>query len=120
MCHHVLQAQQMIADNSGLALAVSLTFACRHDPRARRLLPLLAFPLLAAGDLCSIYRELKAIHLHNLNKQRSEILADVWLGTGRIPSPAEVLFCCCSANTFLLYVMDPCSLVTLLTWLQCL
>lgn len=81
----------MIADNAGLALAVSLTFACRQDPRARRLLPLLAFPLLAVGDLCSIYRELKAIHLHNLNKQRAEILADVWLESGRIPSPAEVV-----------------------------
>ena len=80
----------MIADNAGLALAVTLTFACRNDPRARKLLPLLAFPLLAVGDLCSIYRELKSIHLHNLNRQRAEILADVWLEAGRIPSPAEV------------------------------
>lgn len=80
----------MIADNAGLALAVTLTFACRHDPRARKLLPLLAFPLLAVGDLCSIYRELKSIHLHNLNRQRAEILADVWLEAGRILSPAEV------------------------------
>lgn len=88
MC--LLQAQQMIADNSGLALAVSLSYACRNDPRARQLLPLLAFPLLATGDLCSIYRELKSIHLRNLNKERAEIVAEMWLEAGRIPSAAEV------------------------------
>ncbi len=80
----------MIADNSGLALAVSLSYACRNDPRARQLLPLLAFPLLATGDLCSIYRELKSIHLRNLNKERAEIVAEMWLEAGRIPSAAEV------------------------------
>ena len=85
-----LQAQQMIADNMGLALAVSLSYACRNDPRARQLLPLLAFPLLATGDLCSIYRELKSIHLRNLNKERAEIVAEMWLEAGRIPSAAEV------------------------------
>lgn len=80
----------MIADNMGLAMAVSLSYACRNDPRARQLLPLLAFPLLATGDLCSIYRELKSIHLRNLNKERAEIVAEMWLEAGRIPSAAEV------------------------------
>ena len=42
-----LQAQQMIADDSGLALAVSLSYACGKGSRARQLLPLLAFSLLA-------------------------------------------------------------------------
>lgn len=84
------QAQQMVADNFGLAMAVSLSYACRNDPRARQLLPLLAFPLLATGDLCSIYRELKSIHLRNLNKERAEIVAEMWLEAGRIPSAAEV------------------------------
>ncbi|KAL3140715.1 hypothetical protein ABBQ32_005271 [Trebouxia sp. C0010 RCD-2024] len=84
------QAQQMVADNMGLALAVSLSWACRSDPRARQLLPLMAFPLLATGDLCSIYRELKSIHLRNLNKERAEIVAEMWLEAGRIPSAAEV------------------------------
>ena len=86
----------MIADNIGLAMAVSLSYACRNDPRARQLLPLLAFPLLATGDLCSIYRELKSIHLRNLNKERAEIVAEMWLDQGRIPSAAEVpasVFC---------------------------
>lgn len=81
----------MVADNMGLALAVSLSWACRSDPRARQLLPLMAFPLLATGDLCSIYRELKSIHLRNLNKERAEIVAEMWLEAGRIPSAAEVL-----------------------------
>lgn len=80
----------MVADNFGLAMAVSLSYACRNDPRARQLLPLLAFPLLATGDLCSIYRELKSIHLRNLNKERAEIVAEMWLEAGRIPSAAEV------------------------------
>lgn len=80
----------MVADNFGLGLAVSLSYACRNDPRARQLLPLLAFPLLATGDLCSIYRELKSIHLRNLNKERAEIVAEMWLEAGRIPSAAEV------------------------------
>ena len=93
-CH--LQAQQMVADNLGLALAVSLSWACRADPRARQMLPLLAFPLLATGDLCSIHRELKSIHLRNLNKERAEIVAEMWLDDGRIPSAAEVghAVCC--------------------------
>lgn len=81
----------MVADNMGLALAVSLSWACRNDPQARQLLPLMAFPLLATGDLCSIYRELKSIHLRNLNKERAEIVAEMWLEAGRIPSAAEVL-----------------------------
>jgi len=85
-----LQAQQMVADNFGLAMAVSLSYACRKGPRAAQLLPLLAFPLLATGDLCSIYRELKSIHLRNLNKERAEIVAEMWLEAGRIPSAAEV------------------------------
>ena len=80
----------MVADNLGLALAVSLSYVCRNDPRARRLLPLLAFPMLATGDLCSIYRELKSIHLRHLNKQRAEIVAEIWLEAGHIPSAAEV------------------------------
>ena len=84
------QAQQMVADNFGLAMAVSLSYACRNDPLAAQLLPLLAFPLLATGDLCSIYRELKSIHLRNLNKERAEIVAEMWLEAGRIPSAAEV------------------------------
>lgn len=35
---------------------------------ARRALPLVMFPLLAAGDLLAIYNELRSIHLRTLNK----------------------------------------------------
>ena len=46
---------------------------------ARRALPLLMFPLLAAGDLLAIYNELRSIHLRTLNK--------VWWGQPAQPLP---------------------------------
>ena len=47
----------MVMDNIGLASAVALTHACRNSAAARRVLPLAAFPVLALGDLYSIYRQ---------------------------------------------------------------
>jgi hypothetical protein len=61
---------------------------------SRRALPLLMFPLLAAGDLWSIYRELRSIHLRTLNKERAEIIAQHWLAEGRVPTPRQVRPCC--------------------------
>ncbi|KAI3433453.1 hypothetical protein D9Q98_003266 [Chlorella vulgaris] len=84
------QAQQMVMDNLGLAAAVGLTYLCRHTEASRRALPLLMFPLLAAGDLWSIYRELRSIHLRTLNKERAEIIAQHWLAEGRVPTPRQV------------------------------
>lgn len=84
------QAQQMVMDNIGLAAAVGLTYLCRHTEAARRALPLVMFPLLAAGDLWAIYSELRSIHLRTLNKERAEIIAQHWLREGRVPSPRQV------------------------------
>ncbi|KAL4859390.1 Protein strawberry notch 1 [Chlorella vulgaris] len=84
------QAQQMVMDNLGLAAAVGLTYLCRHTEASRRALPLIMFPLLAAGDLWSIYRELRSIHLRTLNKERAEIIAQHWLAEGRVPTPRQV------------------------------
>ncbi|KAK2080532.1 hypothetical protein QBZ16_000385 [Prototheca wickerhamii] len=82
--------QQMVFDNVGLALAVLLTHLVRGSERAQRVLPLALFPVLAAGDLASIYFEMKAIHLRSLNRERAEILADHWLGAGASLTPAQV------------------------------
>lgn len=54
------------------------------------LLPLCAFPFLAVSDLYSIYRELKAVQLKSLNRERAEVVAQQWLATGRVPGAAEV------------------------------
>lgn len=80
----------MVFDNVGLALAVLLTHLVRGSERAQRVLPLALFPVLAAGDLASIYFEMKAIHLRSLNRERAEILADHWLAAGASLTPAQV------------------------------
>lgn len=46
----------MVMDNIGLAAAVALTHACASSERLRWWLPFAAFPILATGDLYSIYR----------------------------------------------------------------
>lgn len=75
-----------------LALAVSAgcMYAVRNSERGRILLPLFAYPILAAADLWSIYNELQAVELKMLNRERSEMLAEQWVATGRAPSAAEV------------------------------
>lgn len=84
------QAQQMVVDNLGLALAVTATHVCRNSEAARRALPLAALPFLAAGDLYSIYRELRSVHLRTMNKERAEILAEQWVASRAVLSPREV------------------------------
>ena len=91
-----MQAQQMVADNIGLAVAITATWLCRGSTKLRTALPLLALPFLIAGDLFSIYHELKAIQLRTLNKERAELIADTWLASGRIPTAQEVNPCKCS------------------------
>ncbi len=55
-----------------MATACPLSHARHPHPplseAARRALPLVMLPLLAAGDLTAIYNELRAIHLRTLNK----------------------------------------------------
>ena len=65
----------MVSDNLGLAAAVALAYLSRNALKDPNWLPLAAFPLLAAGDLFSIHRSLKAIHLRTLNKERAELIA---------------------------------------------
>ncbi|KDD72631.1 DUF647 hypothetical protein, partial [Helicosporidium sp. ATCC 50920] len=68
------QAQQMVWDSLGLALAVAAGALCRRSEQALRLLPLLAFPVLCAGDLCSIAGEMRSVQLRTLNRERADIL----------------------------------------------
>lgn len=84
------QAQQMGVDTIGLAIAITLSALCRNSEGARRTLPLLSLPFLLTGDLISIYKELNAIHLRTLNRERAEIILSQWTKTKTVPSPREV------------------------------
>lgn len=81
----------MAIDTVGLAVAVTLSALCaRRGEALRRALPLAAFPVLVTGDLYSIYRELRSIHLRTLNKERAEIIAAAWLESGSVLTPEQV------------------------------
>jgi len=107
------QAQQMVVDTFGLAACVVImragaqrvaaktaaagvvaaaTGAAAAAVPATAALPLLFLPMLAVGDLTSIYHELKAVHLRTLNRERAELAAEGWLGSGRavVPSAERV------------------------------
>ena len=89
-------AQQVLADNVGLAFAVGLTAFTNGGkmaeayPTLRTALPLAAFVPLAAVDLYCIYRELKAVNLKTVNKERGEIIAEAFVRDGRVPTPRRV------------------------------
>ena len=89
-------AQQVLADNVGLAFAVGLTAFTNGGkmaeayPALRTALPLAAFVPLAAVDLYCIYRELKAVNLKTVNKERGEIIAEAFVRDGRVPTPRRV------------------------------
>ena len=86
-------AQQVLADNIGLAAAVAATgFTARlADARLRLVLPLVAFAPLAAVDLYCIYRELKSVQLRTVNKERGEIIAEGFVRDGgRVPCARRV------------------------------
>jgi len=87
-------AQQVLADNIGLALAVgaakSMSKVATVRPEIRRALPLFAFGPLAAIDLICIYKELKAVQLRTINKERAEIIAEAYVKERAIPSRARV------------------------------
>jgi glutamate N-acetyltransferase/amino-acid N-acetyltransferase len=86
----------MVMDTAALAVSAGATYATRNVSEALRLrLPLLVFPFLAAADVFSIHRELKAIQLRSLNRVRAEMVAERWLdaggaGGGGPPSMLEV------------------------------
>lgn len=54
------------------------------------LLPLAAYPFLAVCDVYCIYRELKAVQLKSLNRERAELVAEQWVKMGRVPPSEEV------------------------------
>lgn len=85
-------AQQVVADNLGLAVAVlatGLTGKVVND-RARLIIPFVAFIPLATMDLYCIYRELKAVQLTTINKERAEIICDHWINHGSVPGTKYV------------------------------
>ncbi|KAK3257866.1 hypothetical protein CYMTET_33062 [Cymbomonas tetramitiformis] len=63
---------------------------CRKSVKARAMVPYALFPALCLVDLGCIHKELKAVQLKTLNKERAEMITGKWLDTGRIPSFAEV------------------------------
>ncbi|KAJ9525557.1 hypothetical protein QJQ45_003083 [Haematococcus lacustris] len=82
------QAQHMVVDMLALAVSAGAMWWAKNL-KTPALLPLLAFPLLASGDLYSIYRELKSVQLYTLNRERAEIIAAAWLSERRVPLAAE-------------------------------
>jgi glutamate N-acetyltransferase/amino-acid N-acetyltransferase len=73
------QAQHMAVDTAALAVAAAANWLLRHRDKARALMPVVAFPLLSAADLYCIYRELKAVELRTINRERAEMIAERWL-----------------------------------------
>jgi hypothetical protein len=69
----------MVMDTLALAVSASANYLLRHQEARRMMLPLVAFPICAVGDLYCIYRELKAVQLRTLNRERGEMIAERWL-----------------------------------------
>ncbi|CAI5516529.1 unnamed protein product [Closterium sp. Naga37s-1] len=84
------QAQAVVSDNVGLAVAVALGALTRNHHQLHARLPLLLFPLLAITDLLAIRRELQAVPLRSLNKERVQMLVSDWVAGGAMPCPAEL------------------------------
>ncbi|CAI5953595.1 unnamed protein product [Closterium sp. NIES-65] len=84
------QAQAVVADNIGLAVAVTLGALTRNHQHLHARLPLLLFPLLAITDLLAIQRELQAVPLRSLNKERVQMLVSDWVAGRAMPFPAEL------------------------------
>ncbi|KAG0629683.1 hypothetical protein M758_1G122000 [Ceratodon purpureus] len=84
------QAQTVIADNLGLAVAICLSQIIHHHPTIERIFPFATYPFLALAELYAIYNQLQAVHLQTLNKERLEIVISTWVKDRRIPSFEEV------------------------------
>lgn len=69
----------MVMDTLALAVSASANYLLRHQEARRMMLPLVAFPICAVGDLYCIYRELKAVQLRTLNRERGEMITERWL-----------------------------------------
>ena len=85
-------AQQVLADNIGLALGVSvMKFQTKFVPLAlQRAVPLALFPILASIDLVSIHKQLKSVQLRTVNKERAEIIAEAFVREKSVASQLEV------------------------------
>ncbi len=74
------QAQHVVADQLGLGIALGLSHLANSvSPKLRMALPVLSFPVLAAMDILLVHRELRAIDLRTLNRDRSQLLASHWV-----------------------------------------
>ncbi len=95
LCVHssCLQAQHMVMDTLALLVSASANYLLRYHEGSRMMLPLIAFPLCSIGDLYCIYRELKAVELVSLNKERSEMIAERWLTSGQVGGCGNCLVC---------------------------
>jgi len=78
-------AQQVLADNIGLAIGVSvMRFQTKFVSLSlQRAVPLALFPLLACVDLFSIHKQLKSVQLRTVNKERAEIIAESFVRSNK-------------------------------------
>ncbi|KAI3462785.1 hypothetical protein Pfo_019448 [Paulownia fortunei] len=84
------QIQTVCFDNVGLLLAASFNILLRNNQRLLAALPFVVYPIFSAIDLFGIYQGLKHVHLQTLTKDRLEMIINIWIQLGYIPSPAEV------------------------------
>lgn len=63
-----MQAQTVVADNLGLAVAICVSQFVHQYPRVERILPFAMYPFMASVELYAIFQQLGAVHLQTLNK----------------------------------------------------
>ena len=85
-------AQQVLADNIGLALGVLvMKFQTKFVSLAlQRAVPLALFPILASIDLVSIHKQLKSVQLRTVNKERAEIIAEAFVREKKLATQLQV------------------------------
>lgn len=67
-----------------------MNILCKNNQRLLAGLPFVVYPIFSAIDLFGIYQGLKHVHLQTLTKDRLEIILNMWIQLGYVPSPAEV------------------------------
>ncbi|PIN19596.1 hypothetical protein CDL12_07721 [Handroanthus impetiginosus] len=84
------QIQTVCFDNVGLLLAATLNILLRNNQRLLAALPFVVYPIFSAIDLFGIYQGLRHVHLQTLTKDRLELIINIFIKPGYVPSPAEV------------------------------
>ncbi|KAK9990524.1 hypothetical protein SO802_025509 [Lithocarpus litseifolius] len=84
------QIQTVCFDNLGLLLATVLNILLKNNQSLQAGLPFVIYPIFSAVDLFGIYQGLKHVYLQSLTKDRLEIILNIWIESGYVPSPAEV------------------------------